>query len=368
MHKTEKKNRLLGIDLCRGLAAFAVIVLHSGDETWGVPVGYWALKFRTFFYFAVPFFLAVSFFFTTRNVSDKMSLKFLRTKFQRILIPYIVWSLFYVVFGTIFFSITNQFVRLNEWQQDPVGVIFLGNASYHLYFLPLLFSGSLLIFRIKNILKWQKGINILAFLSVFSIVINQIIDLSGNSFRLNPPIAFSSLLNSVALEPIIYQLARFLLVQIAWMLKCLPYICLAIILNYLLVKVHKSIFKRKILLFLFFAIFVFINIFNTRFILGELSSVVGAFSLLLFGICLSNFLKEDSIIKSLGNCSFGIYLIHPILKRAITIILTLAIPKLTSQVTIISMLCFSISTFLISWLVVLVLMQNRQLAKYLFGN
>jgi peptidoglycan/LPS O-acetylase OafA/YrhL len=29
----EKKQRLSGIDLCRGLAAYAVILVHSGDET-----------------------------------------------------------------------------------------------------------------------------------------------------------------------------------------------------------------------------------------------------------------------------------------------------------------------------------------------
>ncbi len=72
----EKKSRLLGIDLCRGLAAFVVVVVHSGDETWGVPVRYWALQFRLLFYFAVPFFLTVSFFFTTQNFSKNVFCQF----------------------------------------------------------------------------------------------------------------------------------------------------------------------------------------------------------------------------------------------------------------------------------------------------
>ena len=51
-----KENRLAGIDLCRGLAAFAVILVHSGDETWGIPISNRAIQFRHLFYFAVPFF------------------------------------------------------------------------------------------------------------------------------------------------------------------------------------------------------------------------------------------------------------------------------------------------------------------------
>lgn len=368
MHKIEKKPRLLGIDLCRGLAAFAVIVVHSGDETWGVPVSSWALQFRTLFYFAVPFFLAVSFFFTTRNVGDNVSVKILRTKSQRILIPYAIWSLFYLIFGTIYFSLTNQSDRLNELIQDPLAIILLGSASYHLYFLPLLFAGILLIFPVNNLLKRKNGIKIIALLFILSIIINQITVWSGNSFSLNPPVAFPNLLNSAEFNPISYQIVRFLLMQIAWMLKCLPYICLAIILNHLLLQFKTNIYKNKILLLLLFSIFILVNAFRTEFIISELSSVVSAFSLLLFGICLSSFLQDSKIIRSLGNCSFGIYLIHPILKRVITIIFTLAIPKLASQVTIVSILCFSIPTFLLSWLVVLMLVQNKQLAKYMLGN
>lgn len=364
----ERKRRLLGIDLCRGLAAFAVIVVHSGDETWRVPVSYWALQFRLFFYFAVPFFLAVSFFFTTQNFSKNIDLQFVKTKFKRILIPYAVWSIFYLVFGTIFSLLTHQSDRLNELLQDPFSIIFFGGASYHLYFLPLLFSGILLLFLIKNLVKRQNGIIIIAFLSILGIILNEIIALSGNSFRLNPPVAFTSLLNLIEPNSIGYQIARFFLMQIAWMLKCLPYLCLAIVLNYLLLKVKPSIFKSRGALLLFFAIFILANTFRAKFIISELSPVVIAFSLLLFGICLSSHLTENSVIKSLGNCSFGIYLIHPILKRITTSILSYTIPQLASQVTVISMLCFSISAFLVSWLVVLVMMKNKQIAKYMFGN
>ena len=60
-------HRASGIDLCRGLAAFAVILVHSGDETWGVPISDRAIQFRHLLYFAVPFFSGASFSFSTKD-------------------------------------------------------------------------------------------------------------------------------------------------------------------------------------------------------------------------------------------------------------------------------------------------------------
>ena len=49
-------HKLLGIELCRGLATYAVILVHSGDESWGVATDPSAIAFRLYFYFGVPFF------------------------------------------------------------------------------------------------------------------------------------------------------------------------------------------------------------------------------------------------------------------------------------------------------------------------
>jgi peptidoglycan/LPS O-acetylase OafA/YrhL len=362
------KQRLLGIDLCRGLAAFAVIVDHSGDETWGVTVSYWALQFKLFFYFAVPFFLATSFFFTTRKLGENISLQFLLAKFQRIFIPYAVWSVFYIVLGIIIFPLIHQSHRINELFQDPFAIIFFGGASYHLYFLPLLFSGTLLVFLLDNLVKHRSRIKIMAFLSIVGIIVNYLIAWSGNSFNLSSHIAFTSLLSLMKPNTIEYLVARFLFVQVAWILICLPYFCLAVVLNHLLLKVKLSVFKSKSAILLFSSIFIVVNPFGKVFIASEVSNIIIAFSLLLVGICLSSQIKENSIIKNLGDCSFGIYLIHPIIKKTIGIILTFAVPQVTSQVTVMSMLCFSIPSFFISWLVVSLLMKNKHFAKYVFGH
>lgn len=33
-----QKERLLGIDLCREIAAYVVVLVYSGDQAWGVSI------------------------------------------------------------------------------------------------------------------------------------------------------------------------------------------------------------------------------------------------------------------------------------------------------------------------------------------
>lgn len=54
--KNKSTQRLLGVDLFRGIAAYAVVFVHSGDESLGLPISQEAIFLRMLFYFAVPFF------------------------------------------------------------------------------------------------------------------------------------------------------------------------------------------------------------------------------------------------------------------------------------------------------------------------
>lgn len=218
----KQNQRLLGIDLCRGIATYTVILVHSGDETWGIPLGQWAAEFRSHFYFAVPFFLATSFYFMTYKPNNSTSLNFWKSRFERILIPYVIWTVVYLVARLIVFSLTNKPDRLHELFQDPLSIIFFGGASYHLYFLPLLFSGTFLIL-FTDYLARRVGIIALAYFFVLSITTYELVLLSGNSFQLGPNIAFETLLYSLAKNGAFYSLLRLFLVQLAWIIKCLPY-------------------------------------------------------------------------------------------------------------------------------------------------
>jgi peptidoglycan/LPS O-acetylase OafA/YrhL len=85
------------------------------------------------------------------------------------------------------------------------------------------------------------------------------------------------------------------------------------------------------------------------------------------GISLGDRLNENKAIKNLGLCFFGIYLIHPLSMNIIKILMTRIAPQLTIQITIISMLVISLSSFFLSWWIVSILIKNEWLARYMFG-
>ena len=143
--KSKSNHRLLGVDLFRGIAAYAIVFVHSGDESWGVPISQAAISLRLLFYFAVPFFLATSFFFLTARPEIDTSRRFWRSRIDRILIPYGIWTIVYLMFRSIFFLKFQQMDRFWDVCQDPLAMFCLGGASYHLYFLPLLFTGTFLV-------------------------------------------------------------------------------------------------------------------------------------------------------------------------------------------------------------------------------
>lgn len=57
-----------------------------------------------------------------------------------------------------------------------------------------------------------------------------------------------------------------------------------------------------------------------------------AYSLVLFAIAISKKIKESILIANLGICCFGIYLIHPLVKSFVEIIIIRVVPSLTERV------------------------------------
>ena len=152
----EKKLRLTGIDLLRGIATYAVVILHSDEGIVVEPPG-WAAVVQ-FSGFAVPFFLATSFYLATDRlyVSDRPSN--LKLRLTRLLIPYGFWSIIYILQKIVKYALKNDFDKLLELFQDPIALIFFGGAAFHLYFLPLLLAGTFANQWAERLIK--KKINI----------------------------------------------------------------------------------------------------------------------------------------------------------------------------------------------------------------
>jgi peptidoglycan/LPS O-acetylase OafA/YrhL len=360
------KPRLLGIDLCRGVAAYAVILVHSGDETWSIPVDPSAALFRHLFYFAVPFFLATSFYLITSKANINVSLSFWLSRIERILIPYTLWTLLYLISKAIIFSLTAQSELIKVLLQDTLGIIFFGGISYHLYFLPLLFSGYFVLFLGKYLQDKNISINRLVVLSLVGIVIYHLMLVNNNSFILGPNIAFPEIIKWFDARKINYGVVRLILVELAWIIRCLPYLFIAMCINYWLAKVSERIIHKNIAIVLFLSIFISTTALKT-FFPEALTEIIMAYSLVLFAIAISKKIKESILIANLGICSFGIYLIHPLVKSFVEIIIIRVAPRLTERVSILSMLVYSGLTFAISWWIVAQLIKHRLIGKYMFG-
>ena len=358
-------SRLNGIDLCRGLAAFAVILVHSGDETWGLPISEAAIRFRYLFYFAVPFFLAASLYFGTRKLPLVIDGEFWRKKFQRIVIPYLLWSLFYVVVKTGIYSLTNKTDEVQRMLGDPVALIFMGAASYHLYFMPLLVSGMLLLYLVNYLTRQKKQLLVLSIFVVFSLIIYQLLINFQNDFNLSNNTAFPELLQLIPLGNLLYQPWRVVLVYLSWVVRCLPYLAIALLINHILKQNIGRWFYSKTTVAVLLVVCVLANAFAEQVLPLALSETMIGYSLLLLGIAVSKYLPEGKLISSLGACSFGIYLIHPVIKRAVDILLVKFMPQITQSISISSMLTYTIATFIVSWIVIYLLRQNKSIAQFI---
>ena len=359
-----KQTRLVGIDLCRAIAAFAVILVHSGDESWGLPISDRAIQFRHLFYFAVPFFLAASFYFGVKKMPLVLDRNFWRKKFQRIVMPYLLWSIFYVVSKTVVFLATNDREQIQQMLSDPVAIIFFGAASYHLYFIPLLFAGTILLYWANYLYAQHNSLWTLAAFSIFSLITYQLLIVFNNDFDLGSYTAFSDLLQLVSSDNILYQPLRILLVDLSWIIRCLPYFSSALLLQATLEQnelrwVYKKETATALLLF-----FILLNLIGDRYLPAAICELSIAYSLLLFGITISRHLPNNNLIDNLGLCSFGIYLIHPFIKSAVEVVAIKFLPAMTQSVSILSMLFYSIPSFLISWLVISIMQKDKLISQY----
>ena len=366
--KSKSNHRLLGVDLFRGIAAYAIVFVHSGDESWGVPISQAAISLRLLFYFAVPFFLATSFFFLTARPEIDTSRRFWRSRIDRILIPYGIWTIVYLMFRSIFFLKFQQMDRFWDVCQDPLAMFCLGGASYHLYFLPLLFTGTFLVTIAKYLQQIRANQLVIGGLAILSLIAYEWLIKSGNSFHLNPNTAFKNLIQTTGWNIDSLPVLRFVLVQIAWLLNCFPYLLIGILLIPLRDRIPNWNAAYRSATACLCGMIFFGSSAAVSIGLPEIVKDVGqAYSLLLLAIILSGYIKQGWLFESVGACSFGIYLIHPFAMLGVKGLLAKILPSLATEVSILSMLTISIGSFTIAWIAIALTIKNKWVAKYALG-
>jgi peptidoglycan/LPS O-acetylase OafA/YrhL len=358
------KRRLVGVDLFRGIAAFAVAVLHSGDATIA-PVSNAAMDFRYFFRYPVAFFLATSFYFLVNSSHAAKPAERIVSRSQRILIPYAIWSLIYLLIKGLQFFFSLGANKFTDIFRDPVSAIFFGGVTVHLYFLPLLSIGTIAAIAVESIFKSPK-LEALLVLSIVSLIAYDLMIVSGNDFILGPNIAFKTFTEAIVPGGSQNSVIRLVAVPIAWMIRCLPYIFLAKFIKHMTIQKYLSSIRSGHCVILVIS-FIALNITPNVFISASVHELAVAFTGLLSAISISKYLRSYPWIESLGICSFGIYLIHVSIIRVEWSLMQKIFPKLSSEITIFNILLLSISSFLIAWSIAYFILKKKRVSNFLFG-
>jgi peptidoglycan/LPS O-acetylase OafA/YrhL len=361
----EKQARLNGIDLIRGISAFAVAILHAGDDTNSLTVDYWAAELRDFCGFVVPFFLITSFYLLIGRFANTGKSYPIGSRVKRLLIPYAIWSAIYLVVRSVKFLILNEpedFKKIS----DVTSVVFFGAASVPLYFIPLLFTGTFLLIFAEKLIKWQTPIYQNICLFVVSVGIYQYLLSSNNYFKLGPNTAFDGLVSAFMPGVNHNPLIRVILVAIAWLIRCAPYVLAALIINYVPTKMASTNLNRQIA-GISLAIFLLISFLGSDSLPESIYEISRAILLLLFAIYISHDLPASTLIKSVGLCSFGIYLMHYMVIQVLRVPIGKLYPALINHVSVPSQLMFATLGFGISWLATTFLMRRKFISKLMFG-
>jgi peptidoglycan/LPS O-acetylase OafA/YrhL len=365
-----KESRLLGIELIRILASYAVVLVHSGDETWNLPIDAAAIQFRLFFYFGVPFFLITSFYFLTAQKKQVYCLGFWKVKVQRLLVPYAIWSGIFLIARAVIFTATDRSPRLQQLISDPLQLILFGGASYQLYFLPMLFVGTLLILTKPLMTKFQVNTASTIFLATLAVICYSLLENSGNGFHLGETdLAFEGASRVLNIDLQQAPLLRSILVGIAWMIRCLPYFLISVGFHQLRVAEKLGDAQPKLVLTLAILVLA-VNTLGQMFLPAGLAELALACTLLLLSISISRYFIDDrlaSFVVDAGKCSFGIYLIHPFVMYMTKPLIGKLIPIAANSISIYSILLLSLSCFLMSWAIVAGMVRHKSIGRYLFG-
>jgi hypothetical protein len=361
------KRHSSGIELTRILAAYGVVFIHGIT---GVSKDlYSSLLAHSFSSFCVPLFLTLSFYLTLKSLTKKSvsNKRFLIDRLKRIGLPFLSWSLVYIslrfVKSTFITPGDNSFIKTIS---DPIGIL-SGSAGVQLYFLPMLFIGlafSLFLSRSLNHLKkWQ-----LILLLISSITLDIYIQDTQNSFAIGG-MAFTNLANSLAIDLNHTPILRFVLVALAMLTRCLPYIAIAA----LLVKTETqnpniyskfSTVRPRLVLSAIIITLLYLAATATSYS-AHIYTLILPTLLLILGLCSSQ--QKFFGIEKIGSFTFGIYLVHSIFTDGFSALIPKFYPALTS-LNLPTSLGIALFIFLLSLAITYSLSKFRLTSFLFLGN
>ncbi len=279
----------------RGIAILAVVIIHlTASATIYYPPGclkyYFYNTVNSMVMFAVPLFLFISALIISKKLSNsKVNLReFYIKRCKGLIIPYVIWSSFYIGLRTVLNSSWQDLLVLNNW----LNWFLHGSAFYHLYFFVIIFQLYLFLPLLCRIFKKFSAVNV--FIVAFA--------LQGLFYYLNKMFIYKLYPSTGSL------LGSYLTVSIigCW-----------IGMNYEKILSRWQSKGKFLLILNILATVLYVSV-NIKLRLGEPVGIyfyygcyhafVVLTSINLWLICVK---KESGILTYLGENSFAIYLLHP---------------------------------------------------------
>lgn len=321
------KQRIVAIEYIRGISMLGVVGIHTGAFSLSNPnvnIHLFALL-EIFTRFSVPIFFFVSAFglFINQNLNDPFNyLNFMKRRLRTVLIPYLTWSLIYMVHYTWISGDTAI------WRQPLLSEYFLfGLASYQLYFLVILlwFYALMPLWRSlvrKTINNPIRSLVVLLFLQIL---------FNYYSSYLLQPLSPSFYLNLALQYRLSYWVAHYIFIFILGAICAIKYNDFLKIIRNNRAAVTTFFYLTLLGMLIFYYYLLFVKGYtpeaavNTAHQLSPVG-VLYTFAATLFWFSLFSFNKISTrlayIFQNLGNHSYMVYLVHPLVMYYLIIYLT----------------------------------------------
>ena len=307
MDKVVTKKRIVYFDILRMAAVFAVVIVHVSSlyvyNRWGYKGAFWNFisVIDSYFRYAVPVFLMVTGSLLLPNRKNETYGEFLKKRFSKVLIPFIVWNIIY------FFDS----VRIGDYS----GTIYTffkemlseGGTRYHLWYLNLIITLYFFIpfFRILASKLDKKNLELLiVVLFIGAFLIPTISDITNICFDIQV---------SVLSLPVIFVYIGFMFLghyittygvkdkhrKIIYVLGVISAIGLAVVTNVISVGGFNDVMYNRENVLVFFeavSVFIFVTYLFKKVELKE---------------------KVSKSLSSLGSLTFGVYLVHVLVMNEI---------------------------------------------------
>ncbi len=168
------KNTYTAIDIAKYISALLVVCIHTFPLYDLSPVANMAW-IQCVCRIAVPFFFTVSAFLFFRKIDpkkgrkDEVNTAELKHYLRRLLYLYLTWTILYLPYTFLLWRSEGYTITfLMRWVFD----CFFNGSYYHLWFLPALMLGTLIVYTLYTSVRLKKGLCIVFILYVIGMLMN----------------------------------------------------------------------------------------------------------------------------------------------------------------------------------------------------